>query len=408
MENKNILKIQSLLKKYNTKLWILVNKDNNDKIFCKYISKNLYTKSIMFIFESKAMLLINIQDKDNMDVKELIKSGVKVYVYSSEEEKIDIIEEIICSNEYVNKISFSYSTMSDKDTDIILSTDLKKYKYILRKIYRKYHKKVSFSSSEKIVYSLISENSEKNLNRIKLACKITEEILEKSMSDISIGMSELDISDIVINSMKIISKRYIDGEIIKIDVAWEGCPFVLAGQNLSLNGHTPPSTNILRKGDLLSIDFGIKAIFSDGKKVYSDMQRMGYASKSNEKEVPRNIRAIFDTLKNAIDDTLDYMKPDVKGYVIDTKLREKISNSGYPLYTHASGHPVGNRVHASGAIIGSKLEPRAGLGLVETGVYTLEPRIALPNGASIEEMIEVTKYGGIPIYKLQKELYIIK
>lgn len=408
MENKNILKIQGLLKKFNVKLWMLINKDNNDDIFCTYISKNLYTKSYMFIFQNKAILLISHLDRNNKDVEELIKSGVKVYVYSSEDEKIDIIEEIICSNEYVNKISFSYSTMGDKDTDIILNSDLKKYKYILRNIYRKYHKKVNFSSSEKIIYSLISENSDKDIERIRFITKITEEILENAMDNICTGMSELDISSTVINSTKIVSNKYINSDLINIDLAWEGCPFVLAGKNLDKNGHTPPSDNILRKGDCLSIDFGVRAIFSDGKNVYSDLQRMGYALKNDEREVPKSIRATFETLRNAIDDVADYMKPDVKGYLIDEKLRDKISAAGYPIYNHASGHPVGRRVHAPGAIIGLKLEERSRLGLVETGVYTLEPRISVPNGASIEEMIEVTKYGGIPIYKFQKDLYIIK
>ncbi len=165
---------------------------------------------------------------------------------------------------------------------------------------------------------------------------------------------------------------------------------------------------IFRKGDVINIDFGIKAIFSDGKKVFSDMQRMGYALKAGEDKVPKNIASAFYTLRDCVDEMLDYMKPGVKGYVIDEKLRDRIARAGYPLYTHASGHPVGSRVHDRGAIIGSRLEPRSKIGLVNSAVYTLEPRIPLPNGASIEEMIEVTKFGGIPVYRLQKELYLIK
>ena len=41
-------------------------------------------------------------------------------------------------------------------------------------------------------------------------------------------------------------------------------------------------------------------------------------------------------------------------------------------------------------------------------MYTLEPRVNIENGGSIEEMIMVTKYGGIPLTKLQDEIYIIK
>ena len=51
---------------------------------------------------------------------------------------------------------------------------------------------------------------------------------------------------------------------------------------------------------------------------------------------------------------------------------------------------------------------RANMKLVETGVYTLEPRVDIPNGGSIEEMIEVTKDGGVPLCKMQKQIYLIK
>ena len=165
---------------------------------------------------------------------------------------------------------------------------------------------------------------------------------------------------------------------------------------------------MLKKGDTISIDFGLKLIFSDGKIVYSDMQRMGYALDNGEKSVPGRVKNMFNTLTGAIEDALDYMKPDIKGYTVDEKIRSRISREGYPGYFHASGHPVGERVHGIGTIINSRIEPRSKIAMVEGGVYTLEPRIPVENGCSIEEMIIVTKYGGIPAYRFQKELYIIK
>ncbi len=404
----NILKLQDALKKYNIKMWLIINKDNNDEIFCRYISKNLYTKSFLFVLQNKCILLIDSQDKNNKDIKELVKCGVKVYVYESQYEMLDTIEEIICSTDYIGKIALSYSTLLDKDADIMLHSDIVKYTGILRKIYKKYHKQVRFCSSEKIIYYFLSQNSKKRLERIRLASKITDEIIEQTMRNICVNMSEIEIANLVIANMHNISKKYINDDLIKTDVAWDNCPFVLIGKNLSLNGHTPPSDLVLKRGDTLSIDFGIKAIFSDGKSVYSDMQRMGYALNVNESTPPDKVKEVFCTLRDSIDDALDYMKPDVKGYAIDEKIRNKIVKSGYPNYFHASGHPVGLRVHSIGTIISSKLEPRAKIGLVESGVYTLEPRIAAQNGGSIEEMVEVTKYGGVPVYKLQKELYIIK
>ena len=61
-----------------------------------------------------------------------------------------------------------------------------------------------------------------------------------------------------------------------------------------------------------------------------------------------------------------------------------------------------------GAVISLKKNKRANLNLVEDGIYTLEPRINIVNGGSIEEMIQVTKFGGVPLCDIQKELYIVR
>ena len=68
----------------------------------------------------------------------------------------------------------------------------------------------------------------------------------------------------------------------------------------------------------------------------------------------------------------------------------------------------GLNVHDTGAIISLKKSKRANLELVDSGIYTLEPRIAIPNGGSIEEMVLVTKFGGIPLCTPQTKLYIVK
>ena len=101
------------------------------------------------------------------------------------------------------------------------------------------------------------------------------------------------------------------------------------------------------------------------------------------------------------------MKPGIKAYKIDNIVRGKILGKKYPDYNHATGHPVGLNVHDIGAIISIKNSKRSNLDLVENGIYTLEPRIAIENGGSIEEMIQVTKYGGVSLCNVQDKLYIV-
>ena len=110
MEN-NIEKLQKLMEKYNLKMWFLVNKDNNDPVFCKYVSKHLYTNSVLILLKSRAFLIIHEEDKNNIGTIELTKSKIEVYTYNTEEKMNDIIEGILCSLEYIDKIAFSYSTL---------------------------------------------------------------------------------------------------------------------------------------------------------------------------------------------------------------------------------------------------------------------------------------------------------
>ena len=89
-------------------------------------------------------------------------------------------------------------------------------------------------------------------------------------------------------------------------------------------------------------------------------------------------------------------------------VRSVITESGYPDYNHATGHPVGETAHSPGTSLSPAGHKRSGMLLRENGVYTIEPRIQIENGGSIEEMIRVTKNGGEPLCTPQKFLYLIK
>lgn len=191
-------------------------------------------------------------------------------------------------------------------------------------------------------------------------------------------------------------------------MAWRDCPIVLLGENLAKGGHSLPSDKKLEKGDTIYFDFGIKAFFEDGEVLYTDMQRMGYAKKYNQDNIPKSVKKVFHSLVSSIEEGMENMRPGTKGYEIDKIVRGKIIKSGYPEYNHATGHPVGLEVHDIGAIISKKTNKRAMLELVENGIYTLEPRVNIANGGSIEEMIQVTTYGGVPLCLPQTKLYIVK
>lgn len=101
------------------------------------------------------------------------------------------------------------------------------------------------------------------------------------------------------------------------------------------------------------------------------------------------------------------MIPGVYGYKIDGIVRNHILAFNYPTYNHGTGHPVKEVAHSIGTSISPKGE-RSNMPLKENAIYTIEPRIPIVNGCSVEEMILVTKEGGKPLCARQKELYLIK
>ena len=80
---------------------------------------------------------------------------------------------------------------------------------------------------------------------------------------------------------------------------------------------------------------------------------------------------------------------------------------GYKSYNHSTGHPEGEISHSPGTSISPKGNMRSNLFLKENGVYTIEPRIQIENGGSIEEMIQVTRNGGVPLCRMQENIYLI-
>lgn len=408
--------ITSLIQKYDAKMWVMINDDESDKIFTRYFSGDLFSRTICFVTKTNIYLIVCSLDADNLysgifSNTEQSRKIVKYYVYNNAQEMDRYIEEIIAQNKFPKEISLSYSTMSDSNTDILTHGAYIYLTSLLKKPYKKYEKKVKFVSAENIIYELASKKTESQVERLKILANITDEILKESFKRIKVGDTEREISLLTNNIMndkmrKIVSKKLYN--IVDFDVAWDNCPIVLTGENLAKGGHSLPSDKKLKCGDTIYFDFGIKATFSDEMVLYTDMQRMGYALKKNEFSPPKQVMKVFNTLVNSISDGIDEMRPGVKAYKVDKVVRDEIIKAGYPEYNHATGHPVGKEVHDIGAIISIKKSKLANLELIENGIYTLEPRVNISNGGSIEEMIQVTKYGGVPLTHLQDEIYLVK
>lgn len=402
-------KVQQTISKYNKKVWVMYNVENLDKYFCKYISRNLATNTICIISEKSIYILVSTLDAENVNKLKYNKSKIHILVYENSNQLAELIEDIVAELKFPSEISLSYSTMGDKNVDILTHGDYVTITKLLKTPYVKYSKRVKFTSAENIIYDIESQKTSKQIERLKYISTITNDILNKTFSQLKVGITEIQIVDLVANITDTIMKKYVGkNDIVSYKMAWENCPIVLTGENFLKGGHALPSNRKLNRGDTIYFDFGIKVTFADNEKLYTDIQRMGYVLKYNEKKAPKEIQKVFDTLVDSIECGIEELKPGVKAHKIDSIVRNKIKSAGFPDYNHATGHPVGLKVHDIGAVISLKSSKRARLELIENGVYTLEPRISISNGGSIEEMIQVTKFGGIPLCDMQKELYLIK
>ncbi len=393
--------------KDNDTIWVLENSDNSDTLFKKYVTDKLFSSTYVIVSKDIAYVFVHKLDEGN--IQNIKDECARVYVYDSYKKLNSQIEEALKELDFPTRLLLSYTTMSDNNTDIISHSSYLRVSKLFRKIYKNNNKKFKIKSSEHNIYEIICRCTSLEIERLKVLAKATDDILKKSFESITVNQSEIEIA----RNTVLITKEYMEkikesNKIAKYSMAWDVCPIVLVGEDLEKGGHAEPSSRKIKYGDTVYYDFGIKAEYEDGMVLYTDMQRMGYLLKKDETGAPSEVLKVFNTLKDAIACGINAMNIGVKAYKVDDIVRGKILDSNYPDYPHATGHPVGKEVHGAGALISYKTSKRANLRLVENAIYTLEPRVNIKNGGSIEEMILVTASGAVPLCSTQSELYLIK
>ena len=254
-------------------------------------------------------------------------------------------------------------------------------------------------SAEPIVNALRGRKTPRELERIRKAVEITDEIYKKTFDFIQVGMSEREISEY----MHQLVSEY------GVGFAWpaENCPTVNSGPNSPV-GHVGPTEIKVERGHLIHFDFGVK--YED---YCSDIQRLVYVLREGEKKAPPEVQRGFITIRTAIENSREAMKPGVTGNSIDVIAREILTDAGYPEYPHALGHQLGRVAHDGGALLGPLWEkygddPNKKL---EAGqVFTIEPGFAIPDYGyvALEEDVVMTENGAEYIGEPQRELILIK
>jgi Xaa-Pro aminopeptidase len=163
-------------------------------------------------------------------------------------------------------------------------------------------------------------------------------------------------------------------------------PIVAINENAA-KPHARVSGKILKKGDLLLLDAGIKykRYCSDRTRTISFEDEISMSK--NQKFKDKFVQKIYDIVRKAQEEAIKAIKVGKKINELDKVAREVIEKAGYGKYfVHSLGHGVGLDIH-EWPYVNSRNET-----LIQNGmVFTIEPGIYLPNkfGVRIEDMVMI-------------------
>lgn len=186
------------------------------------------------------------------------------------------------------------------------------------------------------------------------------------------------------------------------------CPGVSVDPNVP-SGHMGIIDTPLVKGCVINIDYGVA---KDG--YCSDIQRMYYVLKDDEKDAPENVKRAFYLVRDAIKAAKEFLKPGVTGFQVDQIARHMIVDEGFDSWNAALGHQVGHKTHDGGTILANRRIRYNKPKLIDTpleagNVFTIEPGVEVPQGRiGLEEDVVITEDGARWLANPQQELMLIR
>ncbi len=252
-------------------------------------------------------------------------------------------------------------------------------------------------SAESIIRALRGRKLPEEISRIRAAIKTTDLIYQNTFDYIREGMSEFEVSE------------YMHAQLREYGVkeAWEAehCPIIDVGPDSPI-GHVGPREITIQRGQIVHFDFGVNR---DG--YCSDIQRVVYFPRLDEGSPPEDVQRGFDTVVQAIQAAVAFMKPGIPGVEVDKVAREVITSAGYPEFMHATGHHLGQTAHDGAGILGPLWErygETPNYTLEAGNVFTVEPSLMVPGYGyiGIEEDVLVTETGAEFLSTPQTELIL--
>jgi len=243
--------------------------------------------------------------------------------------------------------------------------------------------KAQLSPRENIIEGLRRQKDSAELDRLRSAARVGDEVFQLIIREIQPGWSEVQVANQIASYLR------------ELGCSQEAFPTIaVAGENAALP-HGQPGSRQLLKGDMLTMDFGG---FYQG--YAGDMTRTIAIAQAS----PR-LREVYSRVLEAQQKGVASIKAGVKAKTVDQLVRLELARHGLDDYfLHSTGHGVGLEIHEAPSLSSHSEDV-----LEENMVVTVEPGVYIAGwgGIRIEDTVIVRHDGCEVITASGKELLII-
>lgn len=239
---------------------------------------------------------------------------------------------------------------------------------------------VQWIGTENLVEGLRMIKDEGEIEGIRRAQQLTDELFARLLAELRPGLRERDVASRL--------------QIMAIEAGAQGMAFdtIVASGWRSALPHGVAGDKVIEAGDFVTIDFGCRL---DG--YVSDMTRTVVMGKATHRQ-----REIYQLVLRAQEAGLKAIAAGRTGREVDAAARAVIEEAGYgENFGHGLGHGVGMEIHEAPRL------SRLGRDRLQSGmVVTVEPGIYLPGwgGVRIEDLVVVRENGHENLTATPKEL----
>jgi len=391
LRDEKVRQVPQILEELGIDLWMVVEKESGvlaDPV-SDYLIGTGATWLSFFVFtrRGRKVALVGNLDKEKFD-RLAIFDTLLTYQNSPKEQLLGLLSE-----EDPEQIALDYSVNSPAADGLSHGRFLQ-----LQHLLKDGPYAGRFVSAEDIIAKIRGRKSAREIEYIREAIEVTQQIFETITARVRPGWTEKEVAALF----------HQERDKLGLEPSWEADhnPSVFAGPQ-TIGAHSGPTDKTLEPGEVFNMDAGVKI-----NGYCSDLQRTWYILKPGEYRPPATVMKGFETIRQAIRKAFEALKPGVTGIEIDRIARQYIAGQGFGEFPHALGHQVGREAHDGGALLGPEWERYGNLPFIpleENQVFTIEPRLYLPEQGvvTMEEMVRITADGAEWLSDPQEDIFLI-